>query len=272
MRLADMAKEDGKGRRDVFWLNPDRLEIVPGFNLRGERKDLDDYVRWLADSIKEKGVLQPLTIRNPKTTGGLLQITDGECRLRAVALAKSEGADIKAVPVQVEEDHASEADRVLGMLLRNSILPLTPVEKSRGFKRLAAWGWSEKQMAKESGYSLSQVANFLRLSGLDPELTKAIEEGKISATEVVKEVQTQGKEQAKRNVKAAVEKAEASGKRKATRKDIPKPPKDKPMFKRWEVWGPKFKRVLENIVSVNVSKAGPYIATARELLEEFDQE
>jgi hypothetical protein len=73
-------------------------------------------------------------------------------------------------------------------------------------------------------------------------------------------------------VKAAVDKAEASGKKKATRKDMPKKPKDKTMFKRWEAWGPKFKQALENIVSVNISKAGPYIATARELLEEFSRE
>ncbi len=179
MRLADMAKEDGKGRRDVFWLNPDRLEIVPGFNLRGERSDRDDYIRWLADSIKEKGVIQPLTIRNPKTTGGHLQITDGECRIRAVALARSEGADIKTVPVQVEEDHANDADRVVGMILRNSLLPLTPLQRAEGFKRLAAWGHSEKQMAKETGYSLSQVENFLKLSSLDSELTKPIADGKI---------------------------------------------------------------------------------------------
>lgn len=273
MRLADMAKEDGKGRRDVFWLNPDRLTIDPNWNLPRPKAEKDSHVRWLADSIKAKGVQQPLTIRNPRNTNGQLIITDGECRMLAVALARSEGAVIRTVPVQVEEDHASEGDRIVGFFTRSGGLPHTPLAKAEALKRLLGYGWSKEACARETGLGIGQVGNLLKLSSLGPDLTNPVQEGKISATLVVEEVRKRGQEGARSSITEAIQRAEGEGRKRATKKHLPPEEKDPELPLKtaayWERWAKIFLEALEGLVNSPANSWNSKLATAKEVLASF---
>ncbi len=258
MRLQDLG-----GRKDLYMIDPEKLVEDPGWNVRKAGPDLDAHIRWLADSIKEKGVQEPLTIW---MNGEIPTVTNGHCRLLAVKLAKKEGAEIKSVPVRVEERYASEGDRILSMITRNSGRPLSSLELSEVIRRLVAYGWTVAEVAKKTGYSIGQVNNLLTLSGLGPELTKPIEKGQVSATLVVAEVRKKGPAEATKSITGAIEKAKGEGKQRATRKHMPKGEGIS-----WVKWGPILLNVLHEICETPIQKVGPAIASARGLIEQVER-
>ena len=77
MKIQELAE----GRRDLFMFDPDKLVESDGWNVRKPGPELDSHIRWLADSIKEKGVQEPLTIY---MNGTIPTVTNGHCRLAAV--------------------------------------------------------------------------------------------------------------------------------------------------------------------------------------------
>ncbi len=235
----------------------------PGWNVRKSGPELDSHIRWLADSIKEKGVQEPLTIW---MNGEIPTVTNGHCRLLAVKLAKKEGAEIKSVPVRVEERYASEGDRILSMITRNSGRPLSSLELSEVIRRLIAYGWTVAEVAKKTGYSSGQVNNMLTLSGLGPELTKPIEKGQVSSTLVVAEVRKKGPAEATKSIVGAIERAQGEGKQRATRKHMPRE-----VGINWGHWGPILLKALQEICETPIQKVGPTIASARELIEKMEE-
>jgi ParB-like chromosome segregation protein Spo0J len=178
MKLRDLASK----RNDLFMIDPRLLKIKEGWNARVPGDELASHVDMLKTSIKEIGVSQPLTI---VLEGDDVFVTDGHCRLAAVMLAIAEGTDIKAVPCRPEERYASEADRVLSMITRNSGKALTMLEQSNVVKRLAAFGWDSKQIAGKTGYSGQHIENLLRLSGAPEELKGQVAAGHVSASSAV---------------------------------------------------------------------------------------
>lgn len=264
MRLQDLGQ-----RKDLYMIAPEKLVEDPSFNVRRTGPGLDAHIRQLTDSIKERGVLEPLTVY---MNGDVPTVTNGHCRLLAVKLAKKEGAEIKTVPVRVEERYANEGDRILSMITRNSGRPLTPLETSEVLKRLIAYGWTPAQVAKKTGYGIGQVNNLITLSGLGPELTKPIEKGEVSATLVVEEVRKKGPAEAAKSLSGAIEKAKGEGKTRATRKHIPPPAKDKELLPtvKWGIWGPRLLKTLQTIIDTPIGKVGDQIAAARGLIEEME--
>ncbi len=259
MRLQDIAE----GRKDLYMMDPEKLVEDPGWNVRKSGTELDAHIRWLADSIKEKGVQEPLTIW---MNGDIPTVTNGHCRLLAVKLAKKEGAEIKTVPVRVEERYASEGDRILSLITRNSGRPLTPLETSEVLRRLVAYGWSAAEVSKKTGYSVGQVGNLLKLSSLGPELTKPVEQGKVSATLVVEQVRTLGETKAAKEIGDAIDRATRKGKKRATKKDLPQDEKIN-----WNIWGPQLLKALTLIIETPISKVGLPITAARELMDKIKQ-
>lgn len=214
MRLKDIAV----GRKDLFLFDPNIIQEEPGWNVRMSDPELDAHIRMLADSIKEIGVREPITVR---LEGGVPFLTNGHCRLAAVKLAIAEGAEIKTIPAQAEDRYASEADRVLGMITRNSGKPLTPLEQGEVFKRLLLFGWKEIEIVKKTGLSGVHVANMLLLSGAPTEVTAMVRDGSVSARHAVATIRKEG-EKATGMLQQAVQTAKESGKTKATQKHMPK--------------------------------------------------
>jgi ParB-like chromosome segregation protein Spo0J len=258
MRLQDIAER----RTDVYHLDPAKITIVPNWNARKDGPEKTAHVRWLADSIKERGVLEPLTVW---IDGEEVKVSNGECRLLAVRLAIKEGAAIKTVPVRAEDRNSNEGDRLLTMIDRNGGKPLNALERADVIKRLIAYGWSKEEVGKKTGLGLGQVDNLLTLASADPDLKKMIEEKKVSPSLVAKEVKAKGQEGARQSLTAAIKSAGEAGKPRATPKHLPRGPRAID----WNTWGPKLLEALRDICTTHISSAGPLIATAKELLDEI---
>jgi ParB family chromosome partitioning protein len=122
----------------------------------------DAHLQELADSIKEKGIMQPLIVRR---VGEKLELIAGERRWRAAQLV-----GLKEAPVIVRE--ASDQD-VLELALVENLQreDLNAIEQARAFSRLAKeFSMRQEDIASKVGKSRAAIANALRLLELHPQL------------------------------------------------------------------------------------------------------
>ena len=148
-------------------------QIQPG--LDQPRKHFDqDSLAELADSIREHGILQPLTVR--RLSSGYYQIIAGERRWRA---AKEAG--LTTVPALIIE---ADDRKVMELALIENLQreDLNPVEEALGYETLIReYGLTQDGVARRMGKSRPAVANALRLLTLPPKARALLEEGKLSA-------------------------------------------------------------------------------------------
>ena len=139
------------------------------------RKSFDEAaLAELAESIREHGIIQPLTVR--KLSSGYYQIIAGERRWRAARLA-----GLQEVPVIVmEADDRKAAELALIENLQRE--DLNPIEEAAGFQSLIdTYHMTQEEAARRVGKSRSAVTNSLRLLGLAPAVRKLVEDGSLSA-------------------------------------------------------------------------------------------
>ena len=139
------------------------------------RKHFDEAaLAELADSIREHGIIQPLTVR--KLASGYYQIIAGERRWRAARLA-----GLQEVPVIVMEADDRKAAE-LAMIENLQREDLNPMEEAAGYQALMEQHhMTQEEAAQRVGKSRSAVANSLRLLNLAPAVRKLVEEDKLSA-------------------------------------------------------------------------------------------
>lgn len=138
------------------------------------REFSEEEIRELAESIRLKGMLQPILLRRH---GEGYQIVAGERRFRAMrSLGRSE------IAAQVR-DHLSDRDMMEMALIENlQRVQLNPIEEAMAFESLInECGVTHEEIAEQLGKSRSSVTNTLRLLKLDPEVRSLIQSGKLSA-------------------------------------------------------------------------------------------
>ncbi|GGM92660.1 chromosome partitioning protein ParB [Thermus composti] len=126
----------------------------------------------LAQSIREKGLLQPLLVR-PKGEG--YELVAGERRYRAAQMA-----GLQEVPALVRDLSDREALE-LALVENLQREDLSPLEEARGYQALLEMGLTQEEVAKRVGKARSTVANALRLLQLPLEVQEALEAGAITA-------------------------------------------------------------------------------------------
>ena len=128
----------------------------------------------LAESIREYGMIQPITVR--RLASGYYQIIAGERRWRAARMA-----GLKEVPVRViEADERLATELALVENLQRE--DLSPIEEAQGYKTLMeVYGMTQDEAAKRVGKSRPTVTNALRLLSLAPEVQQFVEQGLLSA-------------------------------------------------------------------------------------------
>ena len=132
-----------------------------------------EALETLAQSIKEKGILQPLLLRKK---GEKYEIIAGERRWRAAKLA-----GLKAVPAVIKNLTDSETLEIalIENLQREN---LSAIEEAEGLNRLMSeYEYTQEVIAKVIGKSRSHIANTLRLLSLPDEIKQMIKENKLSA-------------------------------------------------------------------------------------------
>lgn len=133
---------------------------------------VEEKLRELSDSIREKGILQPLIVTEKD---GKYELIAGERRLRAAKLA-----ELKKVPVLVRK--YEDLDKLEWAIIENiQRHDLNPLEEARAYRKLTQdFSLSQEEVAKKMGKSRSGVANTLRLLSLPIEIQKALEEERIT--------------------------------------------------------------------------------------------
>ena len=147
-------------------IEPNRLQPRKSFN--------EEELAALADSIRQHGVIQPLTVRLLDT--GYYQIIAGERRWRAARMA-----GLREVPVVIIEADDKKAME-LALIENLQRADLTPIEEARGYQQLIGeYGLTQEQVADRVSKSRPAVANAMRLLSLPDELLSMIESGKLTA-------------------------------------------------------------------------------------------
>ena len=148
-------------------------QVEPGLNQPRKRFD-PEALAELADSIREHGIIQPLTVR--RLSSGYYQIIAGERRWRA---AKQAGLDeVPAVIIEADDRKVRE----IGLIENLQREYLNPAEEARGYQVLMnEYGMTQDQVAQRMGKSRPAVTNALRLLNLPEDVLTLVEEGKLSA-------------------------------------------------------------------------------------------
>ena len=137
-----------------------------------DEENLDD----LTNSIKERGVIQPIIVRNSIDDNSKFEIIAGERRWLA-----ARKAGLHDIPVVVTEadDLKSLEFAIVENVQRHD---LNPLEEAQGYKRLIdEFSYDQEKVSKFIGKSRSYITNSLRLLNLPSEILELIKDKKISA-------------------------------------------------------------------------------------------
>lgn len=130
----------------------------------------------LADSIRAKGILQPLIVRPDPSSSKNYQIVAGERRWRA-----AQQAQLHHIPAIVHDLSNVEVLEI-GIIENIQRANLNPVEEAMGYRSLIeTFGHTQEQLATALGRSRSHIANLLRLLNLPAPLLEHLQEGRFSA-------------------------------------------------------------------------------------------
>ncbi len=146
-------------------------KIVPS-PLQPRKVFKDEQLQELVESIRERGIVQPLICR---VQGQNFELIAGERRWRA-----SQVLGLKEIPVLVRE--ASDRDVLELALIENLQREnLNPIEEARAFQRLAEeFSMKQEDIAKCVGVSRASVANTVRLLDLEPQLQTWVSQERLS--------------------------------------------------------------------------------------------
>jgi len=148
-------------------------QVEPGLKQPRKRFD-DEALADLADSIRQHGVIQPLTVR--RLSSGYYQIIAGERRWRAAKLAGL--SEVPVVIIEADDRKVME----LGLIENLQREDLNPMEEAGGYRVLMEeYGLTQEEVAQQVGKSRPAVANALRLLSLPPSLHPLLEDGQLSA-------------------------------------------------------------------------------------------
>ena len=136
----------------------------------------EDNLQDLTNSIKERGIIQPIIVRKSVDHNSKYEIIAGERRWLA-----AQKAGLHQVPVVITDvnDLKSLEFAIVENVQRHD---LNAIEEGRGYQRLIEeFAYDQEKVAKFIGKSRSHVANFLRLLTLPEEVLKLVENKKLSA-------------------------------------------------------------------------------------------
>jgi ParB family chromosome partitioning protein len=156
----------GMRRMPLTWLQPGAFQPRRHFD--------QDALKGLAESIKERGILEPLLVR-PMPGRDTCEIIAGERRWRAAQMA-----GLHDVPVIVR-DMDDRAALEFGLIENVQRQDLSPLEEAEGYKRLLEeFSHTQENLAKIVGKSRPHITNLLRILGLPQAVKQMIENGDLT--------------------------------------------------------------------------------------------
>jgi ParB family chromosome partitioning protein len=152
------------------------IDLIRAGRFQPRRHFEEEALQALAESIREKGVLQPILVRRHPEEATAYEIIAGERRWRAAQLAQ-----LHEVPVVIRELDDREALEVA--LVENvQRQDLMPLEEAEGYRRLMdEFEHTQENLAKAVGKSRSHVANMMRLLTLPEPVKHHLDAGRLTA-------------------------------------------------------------------------------------------
>lgn len=164
-------KEPPRAQKEYTYIDIEKLRLSE-YQSRTDLKEAE--LKELADSIKSKGIIQPLIVREK---GGFYEIVAGSRRYHA-----SKSLGIKELPVIIRD--LQDRDALVFSVIENlQRQDLNPVEEAECFKRLMEeFGLSAEEVSRMLGKDRTTVVNILRLLNLPDVIQQALREGRITAS------------------------------------------------------------------------------------------
>ena len=134
-----------------------------------------DALEELTNSIKERGIIQPIIVRKSKTENGKFEIVAGERRWQA-----AQNAGLHEVPiVEIDVDDLKSLEFAIVENVQRS--DLNPIEEAMGYQRsIEEFNYDQEKVSKFIGKSRSHISNSLRLLSLPNEVQNLIETKKLT--------------------------------------------------------------------------------------------
>ena len=166
--IGDSSKKVETNKVPISNLLRNRFQPRKNFN--------EDSLEELVNSIKERGVIQPIVVRPDKSSNDMYEIIAGERRWIA-----SQKAGLHEVPVVILDvnDERSLEFAIVENVQRQD---LNPIEEARGYQRLIdEFSYNQDKLSKFIGKSRSYITNSLRLLSLPEKVISLVEKGLLSA-------------------------------------------------------------------------------------------
>lgn len=176
--MADVKLDDASSFSDTT-AAPDLLipveRLLPNPD-QPRRSFSEDALEELAESIREKGVIQPLIVRPSTSRQDQYEIVAGERRWRAAQLAQ-----LHEIPAIIRD--LTDTEMLEVAIIENiQRADLNPVEEAAGYRSLMdRFGHTQERLASALGKSRSHIANLLRLLSLPDEITEMLRDGRLSS-------------------------------------------------------------------------------------------
>ncbi len=148
------------------------IEKVQPNKLQPRRTFAPEFLKELSDSIKEKGIIQPIIVR--QIEGGQYEIVAGERRWRAAQLA-----GLREIPAILK---TADAKETLELALIENIqrADLNPLEEAEAYSQLAkTYNLTQQEIATKMGKDRATVANLMRLLQLHPEVRQMVKNNEL---------------------------------------------------------------------------------------------
>jgi len=169
--ITELNTADTKAGEQILFVPIENIEANP----YQPRKEFDTAeLNDLAESIRQKGIIQAITVR--RKDDGNYELISGERRLRASKLA-----GIDKIPAFVLDISSKEDLLELALIENIQRANLNAIEVAEGYKRLIdECSLKQDEVAQKVGKSRSAVANTLRLLTLPDEIKQSVKKGEIS--------------------------------------------------------------------------------------------
>lgn len=168
-------------RKDLYMIDPRNVIVVEGFNSR-----VDFDIDSLCESIKENGVLNPITVIKTKDEDGeeKYRLVDGERRYRSVMKLIEDGVEIARIPAIQIPQTLSDAELLVQQIVRNDGKPFNEYEYAIACEKFEKYGWTKKEIATKLGKNPGMITYYLQHLSRDKRIVDLIKDGTISGAEV----------------------------------------------------------------------------------------
>ncbi|RLD18373.1 MAG: chromosome partitioning protein ParB [Caldiserica bacterium] len=168
--ISALIPEEEMRKEEIVFIPVDRIKFSP----HQVRKKFDEkLIKELSDSIKEKGIIQPVVVERKDD---FFELIAGERRVRAAKLA-----GMKEIPAVVKQSLSEREKAEISLIENLQRENLNPYEVALGLKKLIdEFGLTQDEVARRVGKSRSSVANFLRILTYPEYIVEVLKSGEIT--------------------------------------------------------------------------------------------